>query len=129
VRTEGSEFAHIERRLKAALGPAFENLTRLSAGGMGLVWAADDALLKRRVAVKVLRSNDHPTTDERSNAVERLRREARMAAALHHPGIVPIFFAGECPPEPRGVGAEAEKLFFFVMRCIDGSRRGGTRAH
>ncbi|MBK8059528.1 MAG: serine/threonine protein kinase [Gemmatimonadetes bacterium] len=114
------EFGHIEQRLKAALGSAFENVTRLGGGGMGLLWSADDALLKRRVVIKVVRPSAHPSSKAARDAVERLRREARMAAALHHPGIVPIFFAGECPPVSSGSGWDTEKLFFFVMRCIEG---------
>ena len=54
-------------------------------GGMGEVYAALDTRLRRRVALKVLRAND-----ARPDAVARIFREARAAAALSHPNTVAI---------------------------------------
>jgi len=54
-------------------------------GGMGSVWEADDTVLGRSVAVKVL---DLP--DEAGDLAARLEREARVLARLEHPGIVPV---------------------------------------
>jgi len=59
----------------------------LGYGGMGVVWLARDTRLERRVALKALAG--HLGRDERSR--ERLRREAKAAAALSHPGIATVF--------------------------------------
>jgi predicted Ser/Thr protein kinase len=59
----------------------------LGYGGMGVVWLARDTRLDRRVALKALAA--HLGRDERSR--ERLRREAKAAAALSHPGIATVF--------------------------------------
>ena len=59
----------------------------LAVGGMAEVWEADDQLLHRLVAVKVL--HRHLAADP--GFVERFRSEAVAAARLHHPGIVAVF--------------------------------------
>ena len=64
----------------------------LARGGMASVWAAEDRLLERRVAVKVLAS--HLAGD--AGARERFQREARAAARVSdHPHVVTIFDVGE----------------------------------
>jgi tRNA A-37 threonylcarbamoyl transferase component Bud32 len=62
----------------------------VGAGGMGTVWRASDEVLGREVAVKRVRLDDLPPIDA-ALARERTMREARIAAALHHPHIVSIF--------------------------------------
>ncbi len=62
----------------------------VGAGGMGTVWRAVDEVLGREVAVKRVRLGDLPASDA-ALARERTMREARIAAALHHPHIVSIF--------------------------------------
>jgi beta-lactam-binding protein with PASTA domain len=66
-------------------------LSRLGSGGMADVYLAQDTLLGRQVAVKVL----HHHFAEDQEFVERFRREASSAAALSHPNIVAIFDRGE----------------------------------
>ena len=66
-------------------------LSRLGSGGMADVYLAEDQLLGRQVAVKVL----HHHFAEDQEFVERFRREASSAAALSHPNIVAIFDRGE----------------------------------
>jgi eukaryotic-like serine/threonine-protein kinase len=66
-------------------------LSRLGSGGMADVYLAEDQLLGRQVAVKVL----HHHFAEDQEFVERFRREASSAAALSHPNIVGIFDRGE----------------------------------
>src|ERR1700684_70080 len=66
-------------------------LSRLGSGGMAEVYLAEDQLLGRQVAVKVL----HQHFAEDQEFVERFRREASSAAALSHQNIVGIFDRGE----------------------------------
>jgi eukaryotic-like serine/threonine-protein kinase len=66
-------------------------ISRLGSGGMADVYLAQDQLLGREVAVKVL----HHHFSEDQEFVERFRREASSAAALSHPNIVAIFDRGE----------------------------------
>src|SRR5664279_2525997 len=70
---------------------SYEIIAPLGAGGMGEVYRAHDATLKRDVAIKVL-------PEYWSHDSERLRRfeqEARATAALNHPNIVSIFHVGQ----------------------------------
>jgi serine/threonine-protein kinase len=73
------------------LGGRYRLRRRLAAGGMGAVWAAEDLVLGREVAVKVL--GDALATDRL--AVLRLRREARAAGRLVHPGVARVLDLGE----------------------------------
>ncbi|MYW68354.1 protein kinase [Streptomyces sp. SID8379] len=65
-------------------------LSKLGNGGMGTVWRAKDETVDREVAVKEPRLPDHLPDRERSNAFERMRREARAAARLDHPAVVNV---------------------------------------
>lgn len=71
----------------------------VGAGGMGTVWRATDELLGREVAIKRLRLRDLPPA-EAALARERTMREARIAAALHHPHVVSIFDVVVADGEP-----------------------------
>lgn len=59
---------------------------QLGAGGMGVVWLAEDSRLHRKVALKTLKTADADTSEGR----QRLMREARAAAALNHPHIAAV---------------------------------------
>ena len=65
----------------------FQAVRRIDARGMGEVWEADDTLLGRRVAIKVLAEElaGDPV------AVRRFRREARATAMLDHPNVIRVF--------------------------------------
>ena len=80
-------------------------LRKLGEGGMGAVYEAEHAKLKRRVALKVLPQKFT------SNAVflERFQREAQSAAALNHSNIIQLYDIGE----DRG-------FHFFGMELVDG---------
>jgi tetratricopeptide (TPR) repeat protein len=66
-------------------------LAELGRGGMGIVYRAEDTLLKRTVAYKVL-----PDAIRRdAKAMEEFLQEARIAASLHHPNIVTVYDAGQ----------------------------------
>src|SRR5579884_621745 len=69
----------------------FEVRARLGAGAFGEVFRAFDPQLQREVALKV----PHTGTLDSPSKVERFLREARAAAGLRHPHIVPVFDAGE----------------------------------
>ncbi|MFE4048475.1 serine/threonine-protein kinase [Streptomyces sp. YIM B13518] len=72
------------------LAGRYRLLSKLGHGGMGTVWRAKDETVDREVAVKEPRVPDHLPERERSNAFERMRREARAAARLDHPAVVDV---------------------------------------
>jgi len=76
-----------EARLRRALGDDYDVLASLGSGTFGSVWRARDLALDREVALKML----HPSVSRDNRAVSRFRREARLAAQLAHPAIVPIY--------------------------------------
>jgi eukaryotic-like serine/threonine-protein kinase len=69
----------------------YELVELIGRGGMSTVWKAEDRLLDRTVAIKVL--HEQLTRDE--EYVERFRREARAVAQLSHPNIVTVIDRGE----------------------------------
>jgi eukaryotic-like serine/threonine-protein kinase len=76
---------------KSMVDERYELRTRVGGGGMADVFLAHDEVLDRDVALKLLKARY--AGDE--EFVERFRREAKNAAALSHPNIVPIFDRGE----------------------------------
>src|SRR5260370_39638379 len=96
---------------------SYEIIASVGAGGMGEVYRARDATLKRDVAIKVL--PEHWLRDP-----ERLRRfeqEAQATAALSHPNIVSIFHVGQHDGSPYIVTelllGEALRDRFVKVRC------------
>lgn len=90
--SEGDLFAAPPEGMVVDLG-RYEPVGLLGRGGAGDVWRARDPGLNRTVALKVLRgqlSKDQAT-------LARFQAEARVAAALRHPGIVVIYEAGQLP--------------------------------
>src|SRR5579862_4892590 len=69
----------------------FQIVKELGRGGMGIVYQADDNLLRREVAMKTLPRPIGDPGKEWQLAVQRLVREGRAAASLQHPNIVAIY--------------------------------------
>jgi serine/threonine-protein kinase len=78
----------------------------LGQGGMGRVMAADDAHLKRRVAIKQLHHHLHQDRDH----LQDFFHEALVTAQLEHPNIVPIY----------DIGISDEGNLYFVMKRVSG---------
>ncbi len=103
--TADTEFVDFQR----ALAGEYSLEREIGRGGMGIVYLARDVQLDRQVAIKLL-----PTAlASRVDLRERFMREARTAAGLSHPNIVPIHRVGE-----------AGEFAFFVMAYIDGESLG-----
>ena len=91
------------------IGRVFDNryevIQALGSGGMAEVYLANDRLLGRQVALKVLSAR----YAHDAQFVERFRREASSAASLNHPNIVQIYDRGE-----------AEDTYYIAMEYLDG---------
>lgn len=95
----------LERLRTVTLGE-FEVYGELGRGGMATVFLAHEISLNRKVAIKVM----SPAMVYGQGMVERFKREARTAANLSHPNIIPIY----------GV-REVDGLLFFVMKLVEGT--------
>jgi hypothetical protein len=106
----------VRAALEAKLQSQYRIVRLLGRGGMGSVYLARDLTLDREVAIKVVR------TDTSAREIQdRLRREARTAARLSHPNVVPLYTFGD-----------VEGMPYFVMGYVRGEslaarlRRDGT---
>ncbi|MGE0452532.1 MAG: protein kinase [Vicinamibacteria bacterium] len=90
--------------LRSAIGDQYEIQRLLGKGAMGAVFLAREKALDRQVAIKVL-----PPEGSGDGERERFRREARIAARLTHPNVVPLHSFGE-----------AGGLLYFVMGYVRG---------
>jgi hypothetical protein len=93
--------------VREALAAEYEIIEELGRGGMALVYRARDRHLEREVAIKVLPFS----LAFDSEFVERFQREARTAAQLEHPNIIPIYRVGR-----------SGRVIYFVMKYL----RGGS---
>ena len=69
----------------------YELVRQIGRGGSGQVWLARDHRLERDVAIKRIPVPPHLPDEERDLVRERIRREARAAARIDHPGVAPLF--------------------------------------
>ena len=92
------------------LGDRYRLDRRIAIGGMGEVWRAEDIVLSRTVAVKVLKSE---LTQERT-FLERFRTEARTTASLQANGIANVFDYGEVAT------GDDIPVAYLVMEYVDG---------
>src|SRR5213594_2371080 len=97
--------AQLDALRKATLGE-YEVLAELGRGGMATVYLAHDLALDRKVAIKALAP---ALLLMGEGMVERFKREARTAAALSHPHIIPIYAV-----------KESEHVLYFVMKYVQG---------
>lgn len=88
-------------------GTRYRLMKRIASGGMGTVYLAEDLVLGRLVALKVL-----DVTCETGELAARLLREAHILARLEHPGIVPVHDAGTL----------ADGRAFYAMKFVEGER-------
>jgi beta-lactam-binding protein with PASTA domain/predicted Ser/Thr protein kinase len=91
--------------IESTIEGRYQVITRIASGGMGEVFRAHDAVLRREVAIKVL----HPQFAGDRGFVDRFRREAQAAAILNHPNIVGVFDWGS-----------TDGTYFMVMEYVPG---------
>lgn len=96
----------VEMRSGLPAEERFELERRIATGGMGFIYIARDAALRRKIALKVLRKEAAQTP----TLVERFVREVQITAQLSHPNVVPVHTA-----EHTRSGVPA-----FSMKLIDG---------
>ncbi len=77
--------------VNAELGAKLGEMEWLAKGGMGEVWVARDATLRRQVAMKVIQ----PKYEKNAEALRRFIAEAEITSRLEHPGIAPVYGSGE----------------------------------
>ncbi len=104
---DAERMERVRQRLQQGIGDGYQLGDMLGRGGMGIVFQARELSLDRDVALKVLAFDPLLNPD----AYARFEREAKLAARLDHPNIVPIFAVGQ------GNG-----IAFYTMRMV----RGGS---
>ena len=92
-------------------GTRYRLIEQVARGGMGVVYAAEDQFLQRRVALKVIDDGLEVLANQ-ADLAKRLLREARVLARLEHPGIVPVHDAGTL----------ADGRVFYAMKFVEGQR-------
>lgn len=91
------------------LAGRYRTVRRLGRGGMGVVWQATDEVLGRQVALKELRTFSDAPPEQVGDLTLRMRREARAAARVRHPGVVAVHDIAEHEGRP-----------VIVMELVDG---------
>ena len=101
---DSSELRQMESLLRSDTQAEFTIERLLGRGGMAVVYLATEIHLDRKVAIKVL-----PPELTYGQGVERFKREAKTAAALDHPHIIPIYRV-----------ASGTKIFWYAMKYLEG---------
>ncbi len=89
----------------------YQILSELGQGAMGMVYLAQDPVLKRKVAIKVMKERGA----ENSSIMERFRREAETSSRLNHPNVITVYDVGEDP----------EAGPFLAMEYVEGASLSG----
>ena len=105
VKELKEKYKELKIAKKAKSDERYTLIRKIGEGGMGTVWIAEDNVLKRRVAIKLL--DKVAVTDK--EAYDRFIEEARSTASLSHPNIVTVYDAGI-----------RENVYFISMEYIDG---------
>ena len=100
------------------VGDRYELVEYLGRGGYGEVWRGFDQSLDRHVAAKFIRSDRFPTPEQRAEAEQRFRREARVTARIQHPGV----------PTVHDIGTHEGNLY-MMMQLVEGFRVDDLIAH
>ena len=98
-------WAEQQELLREATLGEYEILGELGRGGMAAVYLGHEIALDRKVAIKVM----SPALVSGDGMIERFKREARTAATLSHPNIIPVYAV-----------RETDRLLYFVMKFIAG---------
>ncbi len=101
---DSSSYQRIERLLRSDTEGEYTVDSVLGKGGMAVVYLATENRLGRKVAIKVL-----PPEMTFGHGIERFLREARTAAALDHPNIIPIYRI-----------SSGDEIFWYAMKLIEG---------
>jgi serine/threonine-protein kinase len=91
-------------------GTRYRLLGVVGRGGMGKVYATEDEVLQRRIALKVL--DEFAGEESAKELAARMMREARVLARLEHPGIVPVHDVGVLP----------DGRVYYTMKFVEGQR-------
>ena len=102
---EGGAADNLLAMTKEHLGKDYRIDQELGRGGMAVVYKAVEIALERQVAIKVV----PPDNANAGQAAERFRREAKLAASLDHPNIIPVYRVGQAGP-----------LHFMAMKYVEG---------
>jgi len=97
---------HLLERVRSATQGEYDIYGELGRGGMATVFLAQELSLARKVAIKVM----SPAMIHGAGMAERFKREARTAAHLSHPNIIPVYAV-----------RESDGLLFFVMKLVEGT--------
>lgn len=105
VRAPRTSQQFLLESIKVVTQGEFDVISELGRGGMATVYLAHDLTLDRKVAIKVM----SPEMYGKDDMAERFKREARTAAGVSHPHIIPIYSV-----------REIDDLVFFVMKYVEG---------
>jgi serine/threonine protein kinase len=98
-----------EAELKARQLGQYQLLEKIGEGGMGIVYRARHALLRRETALKLL-----PPEKAEAHAIQRFEREVRLTCRLMHPNTIQVYDYGHTP----------EGIFYYAMEFLDGLNLG-----
>ena len=107
----GTESERLLNTLKRGLAAEYDVERELGRGGMAIVYKAREIELDRPVALKVLPPELGPV----GSVADRFKREARLAASLDHPNVIPVYRVGQ-----------ASGIMYMAMKFIDGRALDGV---